>query len=92
VLTGLLKAALRGERHERRQPPKSSFSTSEGGRVLSANPDGSDLKTLADRGQKAAGTDWRFDMSRPGTFTGRTWAIPKPMTGPSSAPISTAGT
>ena len=56
------------------------------GRILSANPDGSDLKTIINEGRRLP-MAWR-SMLPLGTSTGAVWAIPRPMTARSCGPIS----
>ena len=58
-----------------------------GGRVRSANPDGSDLKTIVEEGRKIP--DGLVVDSAAATCTGPIWVTPKRTTVPSSVPIST---
>jgi len=61
-----------------------------GGRVLSANPDGSDLKTIINEGRKFP--DGLVVDAAAGHMYWPTWAILKRMMAPSSVRISMAKT
>ena len=58
------------------------------GRILSANPDGSDLKTMINEGRKLP--DGWCSMSPLGTCTGPIWVIPRAMMARSCGRISMA--
>ena len=60
------------------------------GRVLSANPDGSDLRTLVSEGRKLP-DGLAVDVAA-GHLYWTNMAIPRPMMAPSSVRISTDGT
>ena len=69
------------------------FLDAAGGRVLSANPDGSELKTILVEGsQKTSRTGLVVNMSRQGISSGPTWGTRKRTTAPSSVRIWTVGT
>src|SRR5215469_123415 len=59
-----------------------------GGRVFSANADGSDMKIIISEGRKFPDGLWLTRL--PDISTGPTWATPLSMTVPSSAPTSCA--
>ena len=61
-----------------------------GGRVMSCNPDGSDLKTIVTEARKLP--DGVVVDEKPATFTGQIWAALARMMAPSFERISMAKT